>query len=140
MASIAYKLDVCRQAAVAEVAQNRLDQLVRRGDYGRERKFRLQWWFVSRINAREIDEETLSRLAVKAFGVSALALLQRRVHEDFEEFTFGKQFARHLALGAEWRNEGYNYDQAGFHHQLGNLRYAPNILNAVSIREAKVAA
>ena len=49
------------------------------------------------------------------------------------------RLAHHLPLGAERRDEGAEHDQAGVHHQLGDLADAADILDAVGFGEAEIA-
>jgi hypothetical protein len=49
------------------------------------------------------------------------------------------RLARHLALGAEGRDEGDEHDQAGIGHQLGDFGDAADVFHAIGIGEAEIA-
>ena len=50
-----------------------------------------------------------------------------------------QQVARHLALGAERRDERHEHDQAGIGHQLGDFGHAADVLHPVLVGEAEIA-
>ena len=58
---------------------------------------------------------------------------------DFDKLAFGHHVARHTALGAEGRDEGDQRDEACIGHEFRHLRDAPDIFDAVSIGEPKIA-
>ena len=58
---------------------------------------------------------------------------------DLDELALGHQAARHLALGAEGRDEGDEHDEAGIGHQAGDVGDTADVLDAVSVGEAEIA-
>src|ERR1700676_2784977 len=70
-----------------------------------ERQFGIAGRLVRRVQAGEILQFAAPRFLIKSLRIALLAGCERRVDEYLDEFAGLDQFARHLALGPEWRDE-----------------------------------
>ena len=93
---------------------------------------------IGRVDAGEVLQLALPRLAVEALGIASFALGERRVDEDLHELVALQALARQPSLGAERRDERDQHDQAGIGHQVGRLDHAPDVLDPVGVGEAQV--
>ena len=71
-----------------------------------ENQFGIGRRLVGRIEPGEILQFAAPRLLIQPLGIAPLAGLQRRIDEYFDEFARRDEFARHLALRPERRDEG----------------------------------
>jgi hypothetical protein len=79
-----------------------------------------------------------SELRVEPLRISPRAFVERRIDEDFDELAVLHTLARHLSLGAEWRNEGNEHDQARVGHQPRHLGHAADVFDAVLVGKAQI--
>ena len=95
--------------------------------------------FVWAIDASEVLQLPGARLLIEPLHVALFRFGERRIHEHLIEFAIRHQTTRHVALGAEWRDEGDEDDKSGVRHELRDLGHAADVLDAIGVGEAKVA-
>ena len=110
---------------------NLIDAGFRLACYRPEMNFGRFGRLVVAVDAGEIFEFPAPRFGIESFDVAALTLLQRRVHEDFDELAVLEQAARQLALRAKWRNKGDKHNQPRIHQQFRDLGHPANVFHPV---------
>src|SRR5215471_6970266 len=80
----------------AQHAKNLVGRQLRWNHRGLDAEFRTLRYFIGRVDTGEVPQFATPGFAVQTFRISALRYLNRCVYEDFDEFTWLEQFARHL--------------------------------------------
>src|SRR5215472_10535749 len=90
------------------------------------------------VDAGEVLELPAAGLAIEPLDVAAFGHGERRVDEHLEELPRLEQGAGHAPLGAERRDERYQYDEPRIDHEARDLRHAADVLDAILRGEPQI--